>query len=61
MNNILVIDNDFIDKLAKSDTLDLLRSEGNKIIITDKVYAELRQGVENNIPQAIKCSSHDLT
>ena len=61
MNDILVVDNDFIDKVAKSEQLELLRLEGKKIVITDgpmlklitvgnstiKNYDELKKGGDN--------------
>lgn len=49
-----VIDGDFLDKLAQVNKLELLRSENNKIIITDKVYAELMQAVRSGVPSATK-------
>ena len=54
MNDILVVDNDFIDKVAKSEQLELLRLEGKKIVITDRVYAELEDGVLREKPSAMK-------
>ena len=54
MNSTVVIDNDFIDKLAQVDQLDLLRLEGKKIIITDKVYEELSEGARLGYPSAVK-------
>lgn len=54
MNNAYVVDNDFLDKLAKIERLDLLRLEGNKIIVTDNVYEELRKGARKGAESAIK-------
>ena len=50
----LVVDNDFIDKLAKIDQLELLRLENAKIIITDKVLKEIDDGVTKGSPSATK-------
>jgi predicted nucleic acid-binding protein len=52
MSKTYVVDNDFLDKLAKIDGLDLLRRESNKIVVTDKVYAELSRGLELKILSA---------
>jgi predicted nucleic acid-binding protein len=41
MDNIHVVDNHLLDKLAKIDRLELLRREGYEIVVTDKVYQEL--------------------
>ena len=54
MSNTLVVDNDFINKLALVDQLELLRVEGNKIVITDLVYEELRKGAGKGSEAAIK-------
>ena len=50
----VVVDNDFIDKLARVDQLELLRLDTNKIIITDKVYAELEDAAVRRVPAAVK-------
>ena len=50
MGTIYVIDGDFIDKLAKLDKLELLRIENNKLIVTDKVYEELKEGARRGSP-----------
>lgn len=49
MSNTFVVDGDFLDKLAQHDQLELLRLENNKIIITDKVYAELRRAAADKV------------
>lgn len=54
MSDTVIVDNDFIDKLAQVDQLDLLKLEGKKTVITDKVYAELERGVEKNSLSAVK-------
>ena len=54
MSNTLVVDNVFINKLALVDQLELLRVEGNKIVITDLVYEELRKGAGKGSEAAIK-------
>ncbi|MGL4768476.1 MAG: hypothetical protein ACRCV6_10435, partial [Formosimonas sp.] len=55
MSDIYVVDNDFIDKLAKVDQLDLLRIEGKSIVVTDKVYEEIEKGaLDKGVPSAIK-------
>ena len=36
MSEIVVVDNDFLQKLAVIEQLQLLRLESNKIVVTDK-------------------------
>jgi predicted nucleic acid-binding protein len=54
MTKILVVDNDFLDKLAKIDRLNLLRMKENRVVVTDKVYEELRDGADKPDPAEMK-------